>query len=400
MCRTDSDVGGLALRSAPDLSLGDGSEVTLYCPECAARLRLVGPNPQAKVQAKVERSTLPDWLPDVGTVATPSSVEVKAEPMESVAESAKDSSSPSEIGLELTVSMADASEEDEPTRVMNSAELLESEQRIHLAEHAEEPVDKPALLAGTATTSSVEVVVKSAHEFADKTEPSSRRLRSDAPITRDLTSEDEAAPDFKKQSRFGVAGLALGVAMIGGIAFLWNRELQSDRLEVPRAPTVAAASPALAATVATQAAPIANVPSEPFVAPTASIETTVQPATASKSARQSLVKSTADTPRVEPEPQALQDAAKDASFDADAAASALEGAATRASSCRKASDPSGVAVVTVSFAPSGRVTTATISGPPFVGTETGSCIAATLRSARIPAFAGALKTVRKTVTIQ
>ncbi|HMA93067.1 MAG TPA: hypothetical protein VKP30_10295, partial [Polyangiaceae bacterium] len=89
-----------------------------------------------------------------------------------------------------------------------------------------------------------------------------------------------------------------------------------------------------------------------------------------------------------------------ATFDASEAASALDGAATEASSCRQASDPSGVAVVTITFAPSGRVTTATIAGPPFVGTATGSCIAATMRRAKVPPFTGKLVTVRKTVTIQ
>ncbi len=88
------------------------------------------------------------------------------------------------------------------------------------------------------------------------------------------------------------------------------------------------------------------------------------------------------------------------SFDAEAASSALESAAERASACRQPSDPSGVAVVTVTFAPTGRVTTATVAGPPFVGTPTGSCIAATMRSAKLPAFFGAHMTVRKTVTIR
>jgi hypothetical protein len=102
-----------------------------------------------------------------------------------------------------------------------------------------------------------------------------------------------------------------------------------------------------------------------------------------------------ETPQAEAEPKPKLDV-----FDAEAAASALNSAASRASACRKPSDPSGVAVVTVSFAPSGRVTSATISGPPFVGTATGSCIAATLRKARMPAFSGSLKTVKKTLTIQ
>ena len=82
------------------------------------------------------------------------------------------------------------------------------------------------------------------------------------------------------------------------------------------------------------------------------------------------------------------------------AVAALQVAATQASSCRKAGDPSGMARVVVTFAPSGRVTSATISGPPFSGTATGGCIASQFRSARVPAFDGALVTVTRSVVIQ
>jgi hypothetical protein len=87
-------------------------------------------------------------------------------------------------------------------------------------------------------------------------------------------------------------------------------------------------------------------------------------------------------------------------FDVAAARSALEMSADQASSCRKDGDPSGLAVVTITFSPTGRVTTATISGPPFQATSTGGCIASTMRRTRVPPFAGDMVTVRKTVTIR
>lgn len=87
-------------------------------------------------------------------------------------------------------------------------------------------------------------------------------------------------------------------------------------------------------------------------------------------------------------------------FDRDAAAAALGAAATRATACRQEGDPSGTANVTVTFAPSGRITSATVSGPPFAGSKTGGCIAATMRSARVPGFAGDKVTVAKTVVIR
>jgi len=94
-----------------------------------------------------------------------------------------------------------------------------------------------------------------------------------------------------------------------------------------------------------------------------------------------------------PRPQAT------APFDPSAAESALASAAQRATSCRQDGDPTGVARVVVTFAPSGRVTSATISGPPFAGTATGSCIARTMRAMSLPPFTGDHMTISKTVVI-
>lgn len=103
-----------------------------------------------------------------------------------------------------------------------------------------------------------------------------------------------------------------------------------------------------------------------------------------------------------PEPTPAREPAAEASgpFDRSAATAALTSSAAQAAACRKEGDPSGVASVVVTFAPSGRVTSANVSGPPFAGTPTGGCIAAALRKARIPAFEGDRVTVSKTVLIQ
>lgn len=89
-----------------------------------------------------------------------------------------------------------------------------------------------------------------------------------------------------------------------------------------------------------------------------------------------------------------------APFDANAARAALASAAGAASGCRREGDPAGTATVVVTFAPSGRVTSANISGPPFAGTQTGGCIAAAMRQAKVPAFSGEHVTVSKTVVVQ
>jgi hypothetical protein len=87
-------------------------------------------------------------------------------------------------------------------------------------------------------------------------------------------------------------------------------------------------------------------------------------------------------------------------FDQEAAARALSQAAQAALSCRKQGDPSGSATVMVRYAPSGRVTSATVEAGPFAGTVTGGCIATTFRKAIIPAFSGDYMTVKRTVGIK
>jgi hypothetical protein len=86
-------------------------------------------------------------------------------------------------------------------------------------------------------------------------------------------------------------------------------------------------------------------------------------------------------------------------FDRSAASSAMSAAASRAMSC-KGDGPAGTASVSVTFAPSGRVTSAKVEGGPFSGTPTGGCIATAFRSATVPPFDGSPITVRKTVSIR
>ncbi|PKN50169.1 MAG: hypothetical protein CVU63_00085 [Deltaproteobacteria bacterium HGW-Deltaproteobacteria-20] len=86
-------------------------------------------------------------------------------------------------------------------------------------------------------------------------------------------------------------------------------------------------------------------------------------------------------------------------FDRFAASAALEASAAAAMSCRRPETPPGAARVSVTFAPSGRVTTATVMGA-FAGTPEGGCIARTFRAARVEPFEGGLVTVHKTVAVR
>ncbi|HMJ14913.1 MAG TPA: hypothetical protein VK524_26050, partial [Polyangiaceae bacterium] len=111
---------------------------------------------------------------------------------------------------------------------------------------------------------------------------------------------------------------------------------------------------------------------------------------------------TQSEPAAEPAPAPAEPSrpAVTAPFDKNAAVSVLNSLAAQASACRQAGDPTGTATVVITFAPSGRITNATLNGPPFAGTATGGCVARTLRRAQVPAFKGDHVTVSKTVLLQ
>lgn len=92
-------------------------------------------------------------------------------------------------------------------------------------------------------------------------------------------------------------------------------------------------------------------------------------------------------------------AGSDQPFSKAAAVSALSAAAGSAGSCKKLGGPTGTGRVTVTFAPSGRVTTANVEGAPFAGTSVGGCVASLFRKAHIPAFSGNAVTVSKSFSI-
>jgi hypothetical protein len=229
-----------------------------------------------------------------------------------------------------------------------------------------------------------------------------------------------------------LALLLLGVLAAGGFAFRNRLGLNTTAAPEPPAaapatsePAMAEAPPAEPAAAPTEAAVPTPTPTTTVEAgaatppegaqgsttapPTGAVTATPRPRTPAPAAAtpESTAPSTGTPAAQTPEPTATTPAAPieprppvgTEPFDATAARAALDASAAQASSCRKPGDPSGVAVVIITFSPTGRVTTANISGPPFAATPTGGCIASTLRKTRVPAFAGDMVTVRKTVTI-
>lgn len=97
--------------------------------------------------------------------------------------------------------------------------------------------------------------------------------------------------------------------------------------------------------------------------------------------------------------EAAPSAGGDQPFSKASAVSALGAAAGSAGSCKKLGGPTGSGRVTVTFANSGRVTTANVTGPPYAGTSVGGCVASIFRKAKVPAFSGSPVTVSKSFSI-
>ncbi len=307
---------------------------------------------------------------------------------------------------------SDSTDDEAPTMVVARDAVVAARDAV-----VEPPHGSPGVTQG--------IVPAAAMSATDGSVPSRENFFSDAPVAREATRE----PQGKSRRGFVVMGLAAGAL---SAAFLLNRApLSSDPQSSATLQTVApnvveAPHPSVGAAAAIPEEPVAQettVPAESTPAQAGILgtppggesarATRQQPSQTERAAaaaavettkprqggqRQARVSAAASTKPTKPTQEPSEEATK-GPFNPDLAARALEAAAQSASSCRRADDPSGIAVVTVTFAPSGRVTTTTIAGPPFVGTPTGSCIASALRSASVPAFSGDLITVKKTVTI-
>jgi predicted Zn finger-like uncharacterized protein len=109
--------------------------------------------------------------------------------------------------------------------------------------------------------------------------------------------------------------------------------------------------------------------------------------------------STSTAPKKEEPKEEAAVASNAPPFSKASAISALTSAAGAAGGCKKAGGPTGTGKVQVTFAPSGRVTSATVMGAPFAGTAVGGCVAGAFRRAKVPAFSGNAVTVSKSFAI-
>lgn len=173
-----------------------------------------------------------------------------------------------------------------------------------------------------------------------------------------------------------------------------EKKAEAKPEEKPAESAQAATSAAAAPSAAPAATGTTTATASPSTKVAATTTTTHTPATSSGSTASKEKEKTPAKPAEETMPSVGS-----SPFSVSAAQVALTQAATNAGSCAKPAGPTGSGKVQVTFATSGRVTTATVMGPPFAGTPVGGCVAGVFRKARIPAFAGNPVTVSKSFAI-
>jgi len=93
--------------------------------------------------------------------------------------------------------------------------------------------------------------------------------------------------------------------------------------------------------------------------------------------------------------QAMADVMRERDFDSATAKTALQEAGREAAACRSDDTAAHFARFAITFAPTGKVSSAEIEGGPLLGTNVGSCMLDAFRAAQVPTFSGAPVTVHK-----
>lgn len=241
------------------------------------------------------------------------------------------------------------------------------------------------------------------------------KLDSIAPMSLAAPSVEHAAPARRAAPWSFIAGVAVGVGAILAVGLMSKAPAETAPaatqaalvvapMEAPAA-AVPVAVPAMPAPVlaAPKAEPAVKAPAVKPAAPRLRAPSPRAPrvaAVAAVAAPEPVAApvSTADLPIVMPEIPAAPKA-PEVQFNRSAAAVSIASKGMGASSCKD--EPGSMSIpVSVTFAASGRATRAMINGGPFRGTSTGSCIAAALRGASVPAFDGQPVTVNTSIHLR
>jgi len=256
--------------------------------------------------------------------------------------------------------------------------------------------------------------VHEAHEDSDATRGYETQTQTFIPTVSPPPGEGQALQPAQRRS--ALPAVILGSLAAVGLAFAMfadrsrtaeqNGDAVATEPVLPAAPappspeplSPPAADPGPLPTEPSNPAPIAAEPA-PDVAVAAAAVALPSPPAAVEESPSSTTAASPDVAASAPKAQRSAPVGDGPAFDEEFASAAIRAAFARAQGCRSGSDPTGLATVTVTYAPSGRVTRTLVDGV-FAGTPVGSCIAATLRSATIPVFSGALVTVKRSAEIR
>ena len=233
----------------------------------------------------------------------------------------------------------------------------------------------------------------------------------------DLAMQASLGGDFgaraPKKQRLGlIVGLTAAMAALGagGAVFaLKSGSHDSKPVASAAAPSTTATVSALApASAAPSAASAASASAKNDVADAATTGAASAAVAATKAGgraptSKSGADTKADTKATDKKPETKSSepsqAVASGSFNTDAAKAQLAMMASQSTVCKRPEGPWGTGRAVITFASSGRVTTANVTGDPFGGTAVGGCVANVFRRAKIPPFSGDSVTVSKSFTI-
>ena len=206
-----------------------------------------------------------------------------------------------------------------------------------------------------------------------------------------------------RRSKVGlIVGIIAGIGVVGtagavvALKFAAHETPPVASTEPSKAAT-APSAPAVSASAVASAAPSASAVAS--AAPSVVASAAPTPAVGKVAVGSAASKSASEKTEKKPDKPEPAQPAISGSFSKDAAVAALSVAASQATVCKRPEGPWGSGKCLVTFAPSGRVTTANVTGAPFAGTPVGGCVANVFRRAKIPSFSGDAVTVSKSFTI-
>lgn len=238
--------------------------------------------------------------------------------------------------------------------------------------------------------------------------PKEPELVSVAPAA--MTAEAIAFAKEKEKTKRMVIGLVAAIVMVGAVAGI---AIAMTKKPAPAPVASAAPVPSAPIAAATPITPKPTASEEPKPEESAAAAGSAAPSTSKATAVAQVgvkgptgpVGKAPDTAKTDPkkEPKKEEPATPTssgvASFNTAAASQALSVAAAQTSICKKPDGPTGQGKVQVTFAPSGRATTANIVSGPFGGTAVGGCVSGVFKRAKVPPFTGDPVTVSKSFSI-